>query len=106
MMPETGHEIIHEEEPRHSQPHWFNRLSALLFIIFCFELGLFLLIYPWTESWTANYFASFVPDRFQPEWHSLWINHYARGAVSGLGVINLWVALAELFQMFSRKRGQ
>ena len=29
-------------------------LVAILFIIFCFELGLFLLIYPWTDSWTDN----------------------------------------------------
>jgi len=36
---------------------WFQRLGAVLFIIFCFELGLFLLIYPWTSAWTDNYFA-------------------------------------------------
>ena len=36
---------------------WFHRLSSVLFIIFCFELGLFLLIYPWTDAWSDNYFA-------------------------------------------------
>ena len=29
----------------------------MLFVIFCLELGLFLLIYPWTESWSDNYFS-------------------------------------------------
>lgn len=103
MTPETRQEAAPGAEPPPYQKHWFNRLSALLFIVFCFELGLFLLIYPWTGSWTANYFASFVPDAMQPVWHELWTNAYARGAVSGLGVINLWVALAELFDMFARR---
>ncbi len=98
MTPETGQE--HEI----AQPHWFQRLSALLFMIFCFELGLFLLIYPWTEGWTANFFASVVPDRLQPYWHDVWVNHYVRGAISGLGVVNLWVAMAELFHVFGRPR--
>ena len=38
-------------------PGWFQRLMSVLFIIFCFELGLFLLIYPWTDGWSDNYFA-------------------------------------------------
>jgi len=103
MTPDTSQEPTVEERQAAHQKHWFSRLSALLFIVFCFELGLFLLIYPWTDSWTANYFASVVPDRLQPVWHGIWINAYARGAVSGLGVVNLWVALAELFEMFSRR---
>ena len=100
MTPETEQEQEHEI----AQPHWFHRLSALLFMIFCFELGLFLLIYPWTEGWTANFFASVVPDRLQPYWHDVWVNHYVRGAISGLGVVNLWVAMAELFHVFGRHR--
>ncbi len=42
-------------------PTWFNRLSSVLFIIFCFELGLFLLIYPWTDAWTENSLSLFAP---------------------------------------------
>jgi hypothetical protein len=103
MMPDAGQETIVDEKQPDRPKHWFSRLSALLFIVFCFELGLFLLIYPWTDSWTANYFASVVPDRMQPVWHEIWTNAYVRGGVSGLGVVNLWVALAELFEMFSRR---
>ena len=95
----------HHAEPVHpGQPHWFNRLSSLLFIVFCFELGMFLLVYPWTDGWEANYFAALLPDRMLPVWHAFWINPYFRGVVSGLGVVNLWVAMAELFQMFAGKR--
>lgn len=80
---------------------WFHRLTAVLFIIFCFEIGLFLLIYPWTDAWTGNYFAWAAPDTMQTQWHEFWNNAYVRGALSGLGVVNLWIALAELFRMFS-----
>ena len=47
-------------------PGWFQRLSSVLFIIFCFELGLFLLIYPWTDGWSDNYFAWAVRGSIQP----------------------------------------
>lgn len=73
-------------------------------MIFCFELGLFLLIYPWTEGWASNYFAFVVPDRLIPVWQDIWANPYFRGAVSGVGVVNLWVAVAELFEVFERSR--
>jgi hypothetical protein len=73
---------------------WFQRLMSVLFIIFCFELGLFLLVYPWTGGWNDNYLA----------WHAFWNNGFVRGAVSGMGVVNLWIAITEVFRMFNRRR--
>lgn len=85
-------------------PTWFQRLSSVLFIIFCFELGLFLLVYPWTDGWTDNYFAWAVPGSVLSQWHTFWDNQFVRGAISGLGIVNLWIAIAEVFRLFSRKR--
>lgn len=85
-------------------PTWFQRLSAVLFAIFCFELGLFLVIYPWTREWTDNYLSVAVPDAIRTGWRLLWNNPYVRGGVSGLGLVNVWVAVAEVLQMFSGKR--
>jgi succinate dehydrogenase hydrophobic anchor subunit len=82
---------------------WFQRMTAVLFVIFCFEIGLFLLIYPWTDSWTNNYFAWIAPGAIQAPWHEFWNNTYVRGALSGVGVVNLWIALGEVFRMFSRR---
>jgi hypothetical protein len=82
---------------------WFQRLTSVLFIIFCFELGLFLLIYPWTDSWSDNYIGWMISGRYLENWHTLWDNGYFRGGLSGLGLLNLWIALAELFSMFSRR---
>jgi hypothetical protein len=84
-------------------PHrsgWFQRVAAVLFIVFCLELGLFLLIYPWTDSWSGNYFSWIGPIRLQASWHQFWNNSYLRGAVSGLGLVNIWVAVAEALRMY------
>jgi hypothetical protein len=83
---------------------WFSRLSSVLFIFFCFELGLFLLIYPWTDWWTDNYFASAISGSVQTTWHGFWNNSYVRGGVSGLGIVNLWIAVVEVFRLFQRNR--
>jgi hypothetical protein len=79
---------------------WYHKMSAVLFITFCLEIGLFLVIWPWTDYWEGNYFALLVP-----EWHPYWTNLYVRGAISGLGVVNLYIAFAEMFRLrrFSRR---
>ncbi|MES1260213.1 MAG: hypothetical protein ABUS49_00655 [Acidobacteriota bacterium] len=92
-----------EEQPL-AGPKWFTRLSSVLFVVFCFELGLFLLVYPWTEAWGENYFSMVVPDSAMTVWRQWWNNPYFRGAVSGLGLVNVWIALAEVFGMFSGRR--
>lgn len=72
---------------------WFARLSGLAWIILCFELGVFLLIYPWMDGWGRNDFAN-----WRPGWRDLWVNPYLRGAVSGLGVVNICISLRELYR--------
>ncbi len=42
--------------------HWYHKMSAVVFITFCLEMGLFLLIFPWTESWDGNYFSGLRPQ--------------------------------------------
>ena len=73
---------------------WYHKTSAVVFIAFCLEIGFFLLIFPWTEYWEANYFAAFVP-----EWHRYWDNAYVRGAISGLGVVNLYISFVEILRL-------
>jgi hypothetical protein len=102
LTPESQVTTPPPARPRRS---WLQRIGSVLFVIFCLELGLFLMIYPWTESWSANYFASlgqsgFGPLKLQPGWHQFWNNAYLRGAVSGLGVVNIWVAVAEALRLF------
>jgi hypothetical protein len=73
---------------------WYHKVSAIVFIAFCLELGLFLLIFPWTEYWSGNFFSSVVP-----EWHRYWENMYVRGAISGLGVADLYISFVEMLRL-------
>ena len=74
--------------------HWYHKMSAVIFITFCLEIGLFLLIFPWTDYWPANYFSNAVPI-----WAGYWDNMYVRGAISGLGVVNLYISMLEIFRL-------
>jgi len=57
-------------------------------------MGLFLLTFPWSPYWPLNYFGW-----MSPEWREIWMNPYVRGSVSGLGLVNFYVSIAEIFQM-------
>jgi hypothetical protein len=83
-------------------PGWSQRLGSVLLIIICLELGLFLLIYPWSDGWSDNYFAWAVRGSIQPAWHAFWTNSFVRGAISGMGAVNLWIAVTEVFRLFAR----
>ena len=72
---------------------WYHKFGAFLLIAISLGVGLFLLAFPWTEYWDINYFA------LLPIWHDYWANTYVRGAVSGLGVLNLYVSLVEVFRL-------
>lgn len=74
---------------------WHRRVLGLCLVIFALELGLFLLIYPWRHEWTLSWIPVHSPQLF-----GLWMSAPFRGAISGLGLLNLYVALAELFQQF------
>ena len=66
-------------------------MKRLLVVAFFFEIGCALLIVPWSAFWDRNYFAEAVPVL-----HAVMTNNFVRGAVSGLGVINLASGLGEL----------
>jgi hypothetical protein len=59
------------------------------------EAGLLLILIPWSAFWDRNYFVESVPTL-----GALLTNNFVRGAVSGLGVVNLLAALGELADLF------
>ena len=69
-------------------------MLGLLFVILCFDMGIFLLVFPWLEYWDSNFFGY-----FSQQWHNVWMSPWTRGAVSGLGVVNLYVSLLEVFRL-------
>lgn len=69
---------------------WHRRVLGFCLVIFAFELGLFLLVFPWLRSWDLNW----VPVH-SPKFADLWMSPYFRGALSGLGLLNIYIAIAE-----------
>jgi hypothetical protein len=68
-------------------------------VAYFLEVGLLLVFVPWSAFWDRNYFSALVPAL-----GDLLRSPYVRGAVSGLGLINIAAGLAELFSMFSSSR--
>jgi hypothetical protein len=62
-------------------------------------VGFLLVFVPWSPFWERNYFADLVPA---VGWFMR--NLFVRGAVSGLGLVNLVAGIAELFSVFSSRR--
>jgi hypothetical protein len=88
-------------------PHrysWHQKLSRVLFSIFCFELGVFLIVFPWLENWPANYFSWVSPESsmgawIAGNWRGFWTSPYLRGAISGLGFVNVYISILEVVRL-------
>lgn len=73
---------------------WYSKLIGLCFVVFCFEIGVFLVVFPWLDVWELNHVASFAP------WLAdLWGNPYFRGALSGLGLVNIYISFLEILRL-------
>jgi len=80
---------------------WHRRVLAFCFIVFAFEVGLFLLVSPWLSNWDLNWVP--VHSRVLSD---IWMSRYFRGALSGLGLLNVYVAFAELARQLRSIFGQ
>ncbi|OFV97972.1 MAG: hypothetical protein A3H28_07280 [Acidobacteria bacterium RIFCSPLOWO2_02_FULL_61_28] len=64
-----------------------SRWRLAVWVLVCLEVGLFLLLIPWSPLWTQNLLVGYYPA-LRP----LYMSPYARGAISGLGLLNLGLA--------------
>jgi hypothetical protein len=76
-----------------------RKLLTIIYIVFCLELGIFLFILPWASYWSKNYFV----DHY---WlvAGLARNHFLRGAISGLGLADIWLAVHEIWDLLHHLR--
>lgn len=70
-----------------------NRIFRVLLLLVWLELGLMLVLVPWSDIWQANYFLIQFP-----ELGTILRSPYLRGAISGLGVMNVFLALESFRQ--------
>jgi len=74
-------------------------VRRLLLIAVFLEVGIVLLVVPWTVYWERNYFADALPAI-----HAFITNDFVRGAVTGLGILNLFAGASELVALFVAER--
>jgi hypothetical protein len=64
------------------------RLFRVVWLLVWLELGLVLILVPWSEIWETNYFLYQYPSLL------FFVNNpFIRGAISGLGIMNVFLAL-------------
>jgi hypothetical protein len=68
-------------------------MAAFLSVLSSLLVGLVLAVVPWTTYWDANYLLQPYPFL-----RHLLLSGFARGAVTGLGLVNILLALAEVRQ--------
>ena len=68
-----------------------NKVVRAIIIVLCFELGALLFYLPWSEFWEQNYFLFHFPSLMPIALHPS-----VRGLVSGIGVLDIVVAIGLL----------
>src|SRR5579884_2666533 len=68
-----------------------NKVLRAIVIVLCFEMGAILLYLPWSAFWERNYFLSHFPALM-----TVFLHPSFRGMVSGLGVLDIFVAASFL----------
>ncbi len=68
-----------------------DRQWFVLYVLVCLEVGILLILVPWTSIWDRNYFLQAYPTL-----SVLMLEPAFRGAVSGLGVANIYLGLNEI----------
>lgn len=74
-----------------------GKITAVFYIAICFEVGVVLLIAPWSDFWVDNFFLEYIASRLH--WQQLITilqNSYLKGAISGIGLVDLTICLLEI----------
>jgi len=97
----AGPVLVMPQAPKPTRTHrWLLRLMLVVKVLFCLEIGIVLMIVPWTMLWTNNPLLAGFPAVQE------FLNHnFVRGLVSGLGLIDIWMGVAEAVTYREAPRG-
>jgi hypothetical protein len=77
--------------PEQPQPAaWIRRADLFFRVVVRLYLGIILVFLPWTRAWAFNRFFLYYAHLSH-----LTQGGAVRGVVSGLGLLNLWIAISE-----------
>ena len=80
--------------PAHRWTTWF---AGILFALFAVAIGIFLLIFPWLDSWNVNYFQESIPAL-----RDVWDGPYVRSGIATAGLLNIYVACRQVIRLIRR----
>ena len=94
----------HKQTPR-QVPVWLLYFELAVRVLVRIYLGLVLVALPWTTYWSSNHLLLLVPHLVP-----LALNGATRGIVSGLGFLNIWIGMQDIWiairsSIHSRKSG-
>jgi hypothetical protein len=82
-------------------PVWLARLMMVVFVAFCIEVGLILVAVPWVPRlWHENSLLLGYPAL-----RAFLANDFVRGAVTGIGLLDLWLGVYEAVHYRDPKPG-
>jgi hypothetical protein len=76
-------------------------IRRLVYVAFFLEVGLLLVVLPWSTFWDNNYFVLKWPA-IRP----FLTNHFVRGGVTGLGGVNLAAGFVDLSLVFASRESR
>jgi hypothetical protein len=79
---------------------WHRRVLGFCMVIFALEIGIFLTVFPWLSNWDQNWIPVHVPKLA-----AVWMSPYFRSTLSGLGLLNIYIAAMELLSQLKSMFG-
>ena len=74
-------------------PVWLQRLSLIVLVLFCVYIGALMVVLPWLPRyWDQNTWLL-----AHPALRSVLQQGWARGLLSGFGLLDIWIGLSEAF---------
>jgi len=76
------------------------KITVIIYILICFEVGILLLVLPWYSAfWDENFFLYYVTNKLSATWiPTLLTSGYAKGIVTGIGVLNILAGMLDVFK--------
>ena len=73
-----------------SVPRWVARIFLVIEVVLWIELGMILVVVPWTRAWSEN---SLILD--YPRIRELLSINFVRGVVTGIGLLDIWAGVSQ-----------
>jgi len=75
------------------------KITVIVYILICLEVGILLILLPWSPYWDDNFFLYFITGKLHADWLAEFLlSGYVRGAVTALGVLNVLAGLWEAYK--------